>query len=380
MLRVIADTLSDRPTRRARASPPSLPHAGGEERLRRNANPHHPIKKTPDNAHQIRRHRPQSQSHLRAGVNLLLREGAEFVSSTRPRTSSPAPFAEKFPQAKRVADKRAILEDPAIQLVLVASILNERAGVSIEVMQHGKDVMSDKPGMTTLDQLGELKRVQAETGRIYSVCYSEHFETRSTVKAGELVAAGAIGQVVNTVGLGPHQIRNNSRPDWFYDRPSYGGILADIGSHQCEQFLFFSGTDTDAEVISASVHNRGNPDRPGLQDVGDMHLRSPNTTGYIRLDWFTPDGLGTWGDGRLTAPRHRGLYRGAQIYRHRRGAGDGPPVPRRQARHAAHRLLGRRPALWPAADRGRFEPHRDGHAAGARLQGDGTGADGAENG
>uniref|UniRef100_UPI0035B11059 Gfo/Idh/MocA family protein n=1 Tax=Devosia sp. TaxID=1871048 RepID=UPI0035B11059 len=185
------------------------------------------------------------------------------------------------------------------QLVLTAAILNERAALSVEIMRHGKDVMSDKPGMTTLAQLAQLRRAQAETGRIYSVCYSEHFETRSTVKAGELVAAGAIGKLVHTLGLGPHQIRNNQRPDWFYDRPRYGGILADIGSHQCEQFLFFSGTDTEAEVISATVNNRGNPGRPGLQDVGDMHLKSPTTTGYVRVDWFTPDGLGTWGDGRL---------------------------------------------------------------------------------
>jgi predicted dehydrogenase len=101
------------------------------------------------------------------------------------------------------------------------------------------------------------------------------------------------------MGLGPHAIRNNQRPDWFYDRSSYGGILTDIGSHQCEQFLFFSGT-LDAEVISATVANRGNPGKPGLQDVGDMHLRTPKTTGYVRLDWFTPEGLPTWGDGRLT--------------------------------------------------------------------------------
>jgi len=241
-----------------------------------------------------------NHSHIYGQVNLLLREGAEFVAFHSPEDDLAKPFAEKYPQAKRVADRRAILEDPAIQLVLTAAVLNERAGISMEIMRHGKDVMSDKPGMTTLEQLGELKRVQAETGQIYSVCYSEHFETRSTVKAGELVAAGAIGKVVHTVGLGPHQIRNNQRPDWFYDRPRYGGILTDIGSHQCEQFLFFSGTDTDAEVISATVANRANPDKPGLQDVGDMHLRSPGTTGYVRVDWHTPDGLGTWGDGRLT--------------------------------------------------------------------------------
>ncbi|MBK8086048.1 MAG: Gfo/Idh/MocA family oxidoreductase [Devosia sp.] len=240
-----------------------------------------------------------NHSHIYGQVNLLLREGAEFVAFCAPEDELAVPFGEKYPQARRVADRRAILEDASIHLVLTAAVLNERAALSIEVMRHGKDVMSDKPGMTTLAQLAELRRAQAETGRIYSVCYSEHFETRSTVRAGELVAAGAIGRVVHTLGLGPHQIRNNQRPDWFYDRPRYGGILCDIGSHQCEQFLFFSGSDTEAEVISATVNNRGNPGRPGLQDVGDMHLKSPTTTGYVRVDWFTPDGLGTWGDGRL---------------------------------------------------------------------------------
>lgn len=241
-----------------------------------------------------------NHSHIYGQVDCLLREGAELVAFHSPEDDLAAAFSEKYPQAKRVADRRAILEDGSIALVLTAAILNERAAISIAAMRHGKDVMSDKPGMTSLEQLGEIKRVQAETGRIYSVCYSEHFETRSTVKAGELVAAGAIGQVVHTVGLGPHAIRNNQRPDWFYDRQRYGGILTDIGSHQCEQFLFFSGTDTDAEVISATVANRGNPDKPGLQDVGDMHLKTPATTGYVRVDWFTPEGLPTWGDGRLT--------------------------------------------------------------------------------
>lgn len=239
-----------------------------------------------------------NHSHIHGQVNLLLREGAELVAFHSPEDDLAAPFAARYPQARRVADKREILEDPTIRMVLTAAILADRAALSIEAMRHGKDVMSDKPGMTSLEQLAEVKRVVAETGRIYSVCYSEHFETRSTVKAGELVAAGAIGDVINTVGLGPHAIRNNQRPDWFFDRKRYGGILCDIGSHQCEQFLFFSGT-LDAEVVSASVANCAHPETPGLQDVGDMHLRTPRTTGYVRVDWFTPAGLPTWGDGRL---------------------------------------------------------------------------------
>lgn len=240
-----------------------------------------------------------NHSHIYGQVDCLLAAGAEFVAFHALEDDLGKPFGDKYPQARRVADRRAILEDGSIQMVLTSAIPGDRADISIEAMRHGKDVMSDKPGMTSHAQLAEIKRVQAETGRIFSVCYSEHFETRSTVKAGELVKAGAIGEVIHTVGLGPHAIRNNQRPDWFFDRQRYGGILCDIGSHQCEQFLFFSGT-LDAKVISATVNNRAHPDRPGLQDVGDMHLKTPGTTGYVRLDWFTPEGLPTWGDGRLT--------------------------------------------------------------------------------
>ena len=240
-----------------------------------------------------------NHNHIYGQVDCLLAAGAEFVSFHAIEDDLSKAFGEKYPQARRVSDKRAILEDGSIQMVVTAAILNERAGIAIEAMRHGKDVMSDKPGMTSHAQLDELRKVVSETGRIFAVCYSEHFETRSTVKAGELVKAGAIGEVIHTVGLGPHAIRNNQRPDWFFDRKRYGGILCDIGSHQCEQFLFFSDT-LDAEVISATVNNRANPDRPGLQDVGDMHLRTPKTTGYVRVDWFTPEGLPTWGDGRLT--------------------------------------------------------------------------------
>lgn len=241
-----------------------------------------------------------NHNHIYGQVDCLLREGAEFVAFHAVEDDLAKTFGAKYPQAKRVADRRAILEDPSIPLVLTSAIPGDRAEIAATTMRHGKDVMSDKPGMTTLDDLRTLRHVQAETGRIYSVLYSEHLETRSTVKAGELVKAGAIGEVIHTVGLGPHRIGNyGTRPAWFYERSRYGGILCDIGSHQCEQFLFFANT-LDAEVISATVANRAHPETPGLQDFGDMHFRAPNATGYVRVDWFTPAGLPTWGDGRLT--------------------------------------------------------------------------------
>jgi predicted dehydrogenase len=166
-------------------------------------------------------------------------------------------------------------------------------------MKHGKDFMVDKPGIITLKQLADVRRVQKETKRIYSIMYSERFENRATVKAGELVKSGAIGQVIQTIGLGPHRINLKTRPQWFFDRQYYGGIICDIGSHQCDQFLFFTGS-TQAQVVASQTGNIHYPQYPQFEDFGDVTLRGNGGTGYIRVDWFTPDGLNSWGDGRLT--------------------------------------------------------------------------------
>jgi predicted dehydrogenase len=238
-------------------------------------------------------------NHIFGQVSCLLEAGAEFAGFYAEQDDDlVAEFSGKFSQAERFDDPRRGLEDPAIDLIVTAAIPDQRASIAIQAMLAGKDVMTDKPGMTTLEDLSQLRRVQAETGRIFSVLYSEHFENRATVRAGELVAAGAIGKVVSTAGFGPHRMRPNARPPWFFERKRYGGILTDIASHQCEQFLFFTGVES-AEILSASVANRAHGQWPGLQDTGDIHLATPEATGFIRVDWFTPEGLSTWGDGRL---------------------------------------------------------------------------------
>lgn len=238
--------------------------------------------------------------HIYGQVGSILDVGAELVGYWTEGEPQPlAGFQKRFPEASRFADRRALLEDPNVDLVLIAAIPADRAALAIEAMRHGKDVMTDKPGCTTLEQLAQLRATVAETGRIWSVDFSERFEVASVTRAAELVQAGAIGRVVQTVGLGPHRLNRETRPWWFWDRAQYGGVLTDIASHQIDQFLYFTGS-TDAEIAHASVGNFANPDDPGLQDFGEIVLRSDQGHGYIRVDWYTPDALPTWGDGRLT--------------------------------------------------------------------------------
>ena len=237
--------------------------------------------------------------HIHAQIALMLEQGCEFAAYCGEEEKFfKRSFAAEYPEARKVEDPRRILDDDRIAVVLSAAVNNERAPLGIEVMRHGKDFMVDKPGITSLDQLAEVRRVQAETGRIYSIQYGR-LVSPTAIKAAELLGAGAIGRLVNIVSLGPHRLNRARRPDWFFRRETFGGILTDLASHACDQFLYLADR-FDAEIVSATVANRANPDFPGFQDFGEMLLRTPDVTGYVRVDWFTPDGLPTWGDGRLT--------------------------------------------------------------------------------
>jgi predicted dehydrogenase len=240
-----------------------------------------------------------NHGHIYGQVAALLEGGGELVAVYAKEPDLLNGFTRRYPNVKVASTEDEILEDSSIQLIASASIPSERAPLGIRAMKNGKDFMADKPGITTLEQLAEVRKVQKETKRIYSIMYSERLGNPATVKAGELVQAGAIGKVVQTIGMGPHRMRAASRPEWFFSPEKFGGILTDIGSHQADQFLFFTGS-TEAEVVSSQVGNLNNQQYPGFEDFGDMMTRGNKGTGYIRIDWFTPDGLNTWGDGRLT--------------------------------------------------------------------------------
>lgn len=240
-----------------------------------------------------------NHGHINSQVEAVKRGGGEFVSFYAKEPDLAAGFAKKYPGVKQARNEKEILEDNTIQLILSAGIPDERAPLGIQVMRHGKDYMVDKPGITTLDQLAQVRKVQKETRRIYSIMYSERLENRATIRAGELIKAGAIGKVIQTIGLGPHRMNPKTRPEWFFDRQRFGGIICDIASHQFDQYLFFTGS-TQAEIVASQVGNVHHPQYPKFEDFGDAMLRGNGGMGYIRVDWFTPDGLNTWGDGRLT--------------------------------------------------------------------------------
>lgn len=236
--------------------------------------------------------------HINGQCSMLMDAGATFKWVFEPDPKKLAAFLKQFPNAKAAKDLDQILNDPEVKLVTAAAVTSERGPLGCRVMEAGKDYFTDKAPFTTLEQLAQAKEVAGRTRRKYMVNYGERLGSEAGMFATDLVLAGAVGRVINVIGLGPHRLNKASRPGWFFERAKYGGILCDIGSHQCEQFLTYSGA-TDATVAHAAVGNFANPDKPELEDFGEATFVGNNgAVNQIRVDWFTPDGLGTWGDGR----------------------------------------------------------------------------------
>ncbi|GLI08880.1 oxidoreductase [Paenibacillus tyrfis] len=236
--------------------------------------------------------------HIFGMCNGLMEAGADLVAVYDPDPVKVEAFVKRYPQAKAAASEEEILLDPSIQLVAAAAVPSERGALGVRVMSAGKDYFTDKTPFTAFSQLEAARAKVKETGRKYMVYFSERLHVESAVFAGELIQKGAIGRVVHVMGWGPHRLNAPTRPQWFFEREKYGGILCDIGSHQIEQFLFYTGAK-DATVVSSRVANYHNKPYPELEDFGDATLTGDNgATFYFRVDWLTPDGLGTWGDGR----------------------------------------------------------------------------------
>ncbi|MBR5870744.1 MAG: Gfo/Idh/MocA family oxidoreductase [Clostridia bacterium] len=207
-------------------------------------------------------------------------------------------FAAKY-GARAAASAEEVLEDPDIRMIASAIVPWERGPLGIAAMRHGKDYFVDKTPFTQFEQIAEARRVCRETGRRYFCYFSERLHTESGILAGYLIETGCIGRVLSVEGFGPHRIGDpSSRPDWFWKKRESGGILCDIGSHQIEQFLFYTGAES-ARVDHARIANYAHPEHPEFEDYGDASLTADNgAVNHYRVDWFTTLGLSNWGDGR----------------------------------------------------------------------------------
>jgi predicted dehydrogenase len=240
--------------------------------------------------------------HLFQLVDRMIAAGA-IAAAHAPQGTLAARYARwRSESVERTADE--ILADESIAVIVLAGVPSQRAALAVAALHADKHVLSDKPGVTSIEQLDEVRAAIAQrSGRPWTVLFSERFENRAIGAAVDMARSGAIGTIVHIVGTGPHLLSAKHRPDWFWDNTHTGGILVDIGSHQADQFLAIAAGTHEAtaaaDVRLASVGNVSCPERSLMQDIGSMTLVCNGVVGDHRVDYLTADGLGTWGDVRL---------------------------------------------------------------------------------
>ena len=268
----------------------------------------------------------------------LLDAGAECVGYD-PDTTDPrvlAGFPQALPACPRQRKPRGCWTIPAIDFIVIAAVPRDRADLAIAAMRRGKDVMVDKPGVTTAAQLAAVAGGgggdRAASGRSRSAAWPRR---RSRRRCASCVPANWAGWC-RPRRLAPHRLNRALRPAWFFDTPAYGGIINDIGVHSIDQFLAFAGC---RRCRDRAQHDRRVRHRTaGFEDFAELVLTTPSVRGYV------PAGL-------VHARRPADLGRRALVRgRHRRHAGTaqepghrGPPrhrsyVRRQPQRHALHGL------------------------------------------
>lgn len=237
-------------------------------------------------------------SHIDGMCRSLTEAGGTLKWVFDPDAKKVATFARRYPSIRVATSLQQILDDAEVKMVAAAAVTSERGPLGCRVMEAGKDYFTDKAPLTTLPQLEQARAVSAKTGRKFMVYYSERLTNESALFATDLVKQGAIGRVLQVLNLAPHRLNAPSRPDWFWKRDKFGGILCDIGSHQFEQFIAYTGLN-DASVLHAGVANYAHPEYPEFEDFGEANLLADTgATQYIRVDWFTPAAVTAFGDGR----------------------------------------------------------------------------------
>ena len=153
-------------------------------------------------------------------------------------TSRAAELADNWPQA-RAADAEAILADPAIDLVVVASPNDTHAPLAHAAIEAGKHVVVEKPLARDAAEARRLVELAAARGRMLSVFHNRRWDG-DFLTVRRLVEAGTLGDL-RLVELRWDRFRLEQRAGWKDEAGRGGGILADLGPHLIDQALLLFG-------------------------------------------------------------------------------------------------------------------------------------------
>ena len=156
-------------------------------------------------------------------------------------------------------DYHKILEDPAIEAVLICSSTDTHSSISLEAIAAGKHIFCEKPIDHDVNKILEVKKALANAGIKYQVGFNRRFD-HNFKSARAAVADGKIG----TLDVLKICSRDPGAPPVEYVKVS-GGIFLDMTIHDFDMVRFMSGEEVEEVFAYGAVRVD-----PAIGEAGDI--------------------------------------------------------------------------------------------------------------
>ena len=168
--------------------------------------------------------------------------------------------AAEFDVPRHYTDPQALIDDAAVEAIVIVSPTDTHRQLVIAAAQRGKPTFCEKPPALSLDEIAAMKEAIAKSGIFFQMGFMRRFDS-GYAAAKKQIDAGRIG----TPLVFKSTSRDPFRPSLEYANPkSSGGMLIDMGIHDFDLARWFMGDVKTVATIGATIAY------PELMTVGDI--------------------------------------------------------------------------------------------------------------
>ncbi|MGW4325849.1 Gfo/Idh/MocA family protein [Nocardia sp. NPDC004573] len=244
-------------------------------------------------------------------------DGVRITAICSPTASSRDSALRLWPTARAHGDRSALLDDPAVDAILVCTPHAHHCTDAVAALEAGKHVLIEKPIATSLRELDELELAAARHDRV--VVALPLVDRPALTAVADLIGSGIIGRPMEFTSM--LDVPGPPRSNWYYSREAVAGPALDTLPYALSRLLALTGTPSvvTASVTQAIRHRRCLDGGTLTQQVEDhMSMQLTFRTGQqalVKSSWclHRPEDYlivrGRSGDIRLDCWRNRILVR-----------------------------------------------------------------------
>lgn len=210
-------------------------------------------------------------------------DNARVVASSRTNAAALAEFTAQY-GGTGYTDNAALLADPAVDAVVIATPHHLHTQVALDAAAAGKHILLEKPMAPTRDECRQIIAATRQAGVKLMIGHVNHFAP-AYAAAKQLIDSGEMGEIIHGLATMQKFWFESNRREWHLDRSTGGGVWMTVGIHPLDRLTWL----VDHPVVTVSAQFSTRYHDQAADDVGMAFLRYANgaagtivSTGYTQ--------------------------------------------------------------------------------------------------